>query len=179
MTQTQTQLKLDLSYTKNGKWDYDKLLKETNLDLLELKKFLKKVRIKNLPESHIPIKPLQPLNLKTLEIIFKQHPKDPKLVAMLHLFLEFKGKWRLKSNSPVKVAIPQTPPPPLTLEPQPLTEVAAQSLKTSLTARHLNSRGHYNYELIQAELLATFDIWYRPEARDLMPKALIPTHISK
>ena len=46
-------------------------------------------------------------------------------------------------------------------------------LKTGLSSRHLTKNGHYNYELIQAELYAFHNVWYKPKPKDLMSRSLI------
>lgn len=50
-------------------------------------------------------------------------------------------------------------------------------LKTGLSPRHLLKNGHYNYDLIQAELYVFHNVWHKPKPKELMSKSLIKNHL--
>lgn len=63
--------------------------------------------------------------------------------------------------------------PWIDLEEVPMTKDIHHVLKTGLSSRHLTKNGHYNYDLIQAELYVFHNVWYKPKPKDLMSRSLI------
>ena len=58
-------------------------------------------------------------------------------------------------------------------EDTPITNEVRKLLKTGLSKRHLTKDGKYNIILIQLELYCYHNVWFKPSAKDLMPKASI------
>jgi len=104
-----------------------------------------------------------------LSLALKKNPSNWGLnISMQH----YTGIVRL--NAQLKNPLPE-----LEIATEPMTEELFRMLKTGLSPRHINDKGHYNYPLIQMELYMFHNVFYKPAMEELMPKPSIQEQIKR